>query len=283
MDGQGFHSRPHGRQVAAHDRPHVGIDHRGGGAFVFLALAKHLRGERDLNLGQMLPQIVPHQDLVPGIGVSVQQAHGYRFDLLFLQAPGDAGQVVRVHRGQNLAPGGKAFAELEPQAALHQLRGLLEKEVIHLGRPDAAELKHVPEPPGGDQSRQRSAPLQDGVGGHGGPVDHFGHLRPGSRRVAEQLRNALEHGGFEVGRRRGDLGGPDVSPGIGQDHIGEGAPDVGSHPDRTLRFHPSLPWLEFMVCFPAFLLQKRTCLKQTKKDKRKRLIHEGPRRTTKGH
>ena len=27
----------------------------------------------------------------------------------------------------------------------------------------------------------------------------------------------------------------------------------------------------------------RTCLKQQKKDKRKRVIHEGPRRTTKGH
>ena len=240
-DVQVFQSRPHGRQVAAHDRPHVGVDHGGGGALVFLAFAKHLRGEGDLNLGQLPAQKFSHQVFVLGPGVGVQQAHGYRFDLLFLQAAGDAVQVVGVHLGQNLAPGRQALPQLESQEALHQLRRFLEKEVIHLGGPDAAQFQHVPEPPGGDQGRQRPAPLQDGVGGHGGSVNHFGHLRPGSLGVAEQLRDPVEHGGFEAGGRGGNLGGPDVSRGIGQNHVGEGAPDVGPQPDRPLRFHAGLP------------------------------------------
>ena len=221
---------PQGPEVPLHHRAHVGVDDGRGGALVLLALGKHLVGQRDRNPGQLAGQEVADRLLVPRVGVGVQQADRHRFDLLAEQPFPDGAQFVLDERPQHLAVGGDALAQLEAQAALDQLRRLVPEEVVDLRGADAAQLEDVAEAAGGHQGGARAAALEHGVGRHGGSVRHLADLGGCRAGPFEQVPGGLEHGALEVGRRRGDLVGPDRAAAVDEDDVGEGAADVGAHP-----------------------------------------------------
>jgi hypothetical protein len=172
-------------QVAAHHRSDVGVDHGGRGALVLPVLrADHVR-ERHGRRGQQLLEEAAHQRLVRRVAVGVQEAHGHRLHALPLEPgrrPLDGGGVQRqVH----VAVDGEPLRDLAAQVARHERQGLGPEHVVEVvvGAVQPPDLVHVPEPRRGQEGGAGSLALQEGVGGHRGPVRE----QPDRRRRRTQL------------------------------------------------------------------------------------------------
>jgi len=103
----------------------------------------------------------------------------------------------------------------------HQGRRPIGELVIELRSVLSPDLQQVPKTLGGDQDGPGTAPLQDGVGGHRGPV-HEPPQRPGIHAHPAQTG---EHTFCLIVRRRGHLRHPKAV--FAEQHeVGERAPHV---------------------------------------------------------
>ena len=122
------------------------------------------------------------------------------------------------------APGG----EKDRRLGVHE-------EVVHARALLPADLEHVLEPLGHQETDACALLLQDRVGGDGRAVHEAIDV---FRRLAAQCEHRVDsgqHSGGEILRRRGHLCGPDSVAALADD-VGEGASDVDSDSEAAVRF-----------------------------------------------
>ena len=124
-----------------------------------------------------------------GIGMEQTDRHCYHFFLH--QLCGNRLYFCFDHRAQRCPVGGHAFGHFKTQPPFDQRGRFVKKEVIKLGRPNAAQFQHIAKAAGGDE-RGASAPLfQHGVGGDGGAMCDRSDRRTADPRRAQHLINPL--------------------------------------------------------------------------------------------
>ena len=206
-------ARLQGLNIALHDRKHVGVDHRGGGALVLPDLPQDSAGKAERQVGMFSPDQAGQSFLVLRIGVGVDQADGQRLDAGGADLVDHLLGLPAIQGMNDRAPRVHPFGDFPAQAPRDQVGRLVPVPVVELGHSDAPQLQHVPKPLGGNQGGAGSAALQQGVGGHRGPVDDFLDLarpRPG---LLEEAGQAFQHrsavivgGGGNLSHQQGPAG-----------------------------------------------------------------------------
>ena len=158
------------------------------------------------------------EEQADGHGLRARRPDALRraLDLGFVQGGDD--RAVRTHPARNA----------EAQLAGHDVRRAAVGQVVEPGPVLAADLDDVREPLVGHQGGGHPRAFQDGVGGHGGAVDH-GQLGVRRGRAGEPLghyaAHAREHGLGRVARRGQRLPGPGIRA-VGPGEVGEGAAGI---------------------------------------------------------
>ena len=158
-----------------------------------------------------------------------EEAHrgGVRLDLT---ESGDRLRDRGVPEGADHPPArGDPFLHLEAPLAGHQGRRLVVVEVVHVGPDLAPDLEQIAKTRRRDEDHPPSPALDDGVGGHGGPVGEAADVREGNSGL-RKLAQALEHRPAGVVAGRGPLRDPHLP--VRHAHrieVRERPPDV--HPD----------------------------------------------------
>jgi len=212
----------------AHDRPDVGVDHRGAGALVLPDLRQDVRGQAEVGVSiQLLAQHLRRAPLVRRIGIGVQQADRDRFDALLPQPLGDLARLGFVERLLHLTTRAEPLGEFVAQAPWHQRRRLLVLQVVHHGDAQPPHLEHVAKAFGGDQRRLRALVLEDGVRRDRGGMHHrLDVSRRDAVRLA-QLSDRRQDGAAVVVRRGRNLQRTHRAT-AAHDDVGEGAADVAA-------------------------------------------------------
>ena len=98
---------------------------------------------------------------------------------------------------------GKAASDLQPQPAVDQWRGAMDRVIIQVRTLLTSDLKHITKPARGQQPGWRSLALDDHIGGHGGAMaeiaDRF-WVKPGLDHLFQPVLDRL--GRIMRGRRR---------------------------------------------------------------------------------
>ena len=228
--------REAGQEVAhvpAHERMQVGGHGGRGGPDELAGQRREVRGEDDVRVGPDLAQGFPRGALVRGVSGRMQEGDPHGFHAGLEEGARRRAYRLGVQRNQTLAGCQHPFRHLAAPLAGHQ------RVLSHLrgqaGAPcPVAQLQHVPEALRDDESAAGAFPLQDGVGGHRGPVGDLAYLvqrRPGG---PEALQDTAADFRGDGGRLRQD----DVPAALVQaDDIGERPADVDPDPVRSLLPH----------------------------------------------
>ncbi len=169
-------------------------------------------------------------DAVASSFVGVQKADRDRLHALGEQAIDGGGRALAVERRDHLAAVVHALADLASPPAGHERRGALEVKVVEPREAQASDLEQIAEALRGQEARARAAPLENGVGGHGGAVDDLADVARGNAGLGRQLPDARDDGLGVVGGRREHLAGAGDAVRRHEDEIGEGATHVYSQP-----------------------------------------------------
>ena len=113
------------------------------------------------------------------VGERVDEADRDRLDLFGEERIDGPLRVDRIERALDRAPMIDALVHHLTQVALDQRLRFGPADVIEARHAQGADLQHVPEPLGGDESDPRALALEDGVGGDGGAVANFFDSRAG--------------------------------------------------------------------------------------------------------
>lgn len=131
--------------------------------------------------------------------MGVDQADGDGFDARGADLVGQVGQFGTVGGGLEVAVGRDALMEFVTVAPGSQGNGLFPGQVVQEGAAQPTELEDIPETLGGDQGRAGTASLKDGVGRHGGGVQHGVDLLGLGTGVGQSGCCSVEYSGGEVG------------------------------------------------------------------------------------
>ena len=173
-----------------------------------------------------------------GIAKREEIADRDRLDPFLLDQSRHGGAHLRlVERNDDRAVGTDPFGDSRAAApgGEKDRRLGVHEEVVHARALLPADLQHVLEALGHQETDARALLLEDRVGGDGRAVHEALDV---PRRLAAQLQHRLDSGqdsGDEILLRRGHLRGPDPVP-PAADHVGEGAPDVDANPESVVRF-----------------------------------------------
>ena len=224
----------HVRQIARHQRLHVGIGARRGEALELADLRADVARQRDRQFRQRRGKHVAGQQFVARVGVAVQIADGDAFDALLRQGRHQRFDGSRRQRHERLSRRVHALGHRQPPASRHQRLRAVDVHVVLLEAVLERHLEHVAVPFGRHQGRARAAPFDDRVRGQGGAVQHHAEIRRGASSLCQNLAHAFQGAG---GRRR--VGrqnlGADVAAARFEHHVGESAADV--HGNAIVR-HP---------------------------------------------
>ncbi len=215
-------------EVAVHDRPDVGVHHRGAGALVLAPLLGDPVGDRHRRPREHLRDQLGGAPLVLRVAEREHEAHRDRLDPVLAQPAGRVADGRLVQRDQHLAPRGHALAHLEAAAARHQGGGPAVEHIVHAQEVAPADLEHVPEPLGGDEAGQHALALEQGVDPDGGPVDDEAAVGQARPRLVHAPENPLEQvvrGGEGLGVHQG------AGRLVQRDQVREGATDVDADPE----------------------------------------------------
>ena len=160
--------------------------------------------------------------LVLRVAIGVQEVDDHRFAAACEQLLGRRCHLILIERDHHEASGIHAFRHLQAQLARDER---LEPSGESIGlRPGApAELQHVPEPSGGDQTGCRQLAFQQRVGGGGGAV----HQQVQGSEIDPGLFQRFQHPERLVVGGGQDLGEMHVARRLIQvEEIGERAPHV---------------------------------------------------------
>ena len=167
-----------------------------------------------------------------------------RIDVGVQQANGDVADFQRLQPAQQLASGLLLQGPADLPRVEHALRdfkaalprdqglGTLLEVVVEAGPVLPHDVGHVPEAGGNQQGHLGALALQDGVGGHGGPVNEEPHRLGGNLELVQHPTGSLDDGRAGPSGRAGDLQQPEVPLLLVKaDDVGKGSPDVDSDSD----------------------------------------------------
>ena len=215
------------RDVAAHQRLHVGVGAGGVAALVLPQLGHHVGRNGDRDVGECRADDCRGLPFVCWIAVGVQEADGDRLDPFGYQALRHRTHLVRLERGQHVAVAVEALRHLQAMAARNQRVGEAEKKVVDVVALLGAHFQDVAEAACGDEAEARAGALDQGVGDEGGAMDHVADVGQREPSGVQQFAEALESADRGIVRRGQALVEPDlVALRIQQDEIGESAADV---------------------------------------------------------
>ena len=216
-------------QIARHERLHVGVGNRRGGALVLARLGAGLARQRHAHARADLGQDLPDPRLVCGIGVGVDQRHGHRLHVELGDAARDGPHRGFVQRPPHGAVHVHALRHREAQLARHQRPGLDDVDVVLVEAALVRDLDHVAEAVSRNERGARALALDDGVGGERGAVHEHADVAERQARLRQRAAGALDDGHLRLPRRRQQLG--DVpAPAAEQHDVGERPADVDSQP-----------------------------------------------------
>ena len=162
--------------VARHDRHHRRVHGGGAPPQVLAELRAHLRRDGQPGVRHLLAHDRRGGALVGGVQVGVQEADHHRLHALVPQAAHRRAHLADVERLQHASLGVETLADLEAPSPGHQRRRLLQMHVVEPGADLPADLQDVAEAARHEHAHARRLALDDGVGRHGGGVDHRGHV-----------------------------------------------------------------------------------------------------------
>ena len=151
--------------IAAHDRPDIGVGDDGRAAFELAVFLRKLVRRRDEHPGVALLQNGLGARFMVGAGVAVEKQNGGGLDPEPFQHVAELLHLVVIERNLDFAVGQHALSDFEPQRPLHQGLVLLKEEVIGIGPVDAADLVDIAKAARDDQRGLCAGALQDGVDG----------------------------------------------------------------------------------------------------------------------
>ena len=230
-------------EVVPDERLHVGVDHRGAGALVFLDLRQHLRGGGHRELGGELSQEPRRLPFVLGVDVRVQEGDRDRAHPLRPHERDGGLDLLRRDRAKDVAVAVGALVDGDPQMPRDQRSRRIGPELVGRHPDVAAKLEHVAEAAGREQRGARALALDDRVRDQGGGVCDAARAGHVLRVDGAECPQAFENGDRGVGRGRQALLDVDGAGAlVVQDEIGERTPDVAAQPIRHPRLaHRSLP------------------------------------------
>ena len=129
-----------------------------------------------------------------GVGVGVKQRHGHRLRLCARDLRRQGARSGGLQRAQGTV-GTHPLGRPEAQLARHQRLGGRRAKVIQASARLAAELDHIGEASGRDESRARGAALEQRVRGHGHAVREALHLPRARAATGQDQAHRLQHGG----------------------------------------------------------------------------------------
>ena len=226
------------REVARGDRPHVGVEARGGGSLVLAPLGHELVGAGDEEARGEVPDDVPHPALVRGLEERPQEADRDRLHVLGEQLANGRLGLRLVEGHDDLPEAVHALGDAANEALRHDRARLLAfRDVHHLAHFAAVEPARAPHdvddvvvPAGGDEADPGAPLLDDRVRADGGAVGYERGVREKlpdrlpdlAGRRFERVHEALG----EVARRRGRLGAHHPAPVVDDHAVGKRSPDV---------------------------------------------------------
>jgi hypothetical protein len=150
--------------------------------------------------------------------------------------------LLVVKRDEHLPGRVQSLGDFKAQVARHERLVLLEEEIEGLRPVDAADLVHVPEPLGRDQSGSGAAALDDGVDHHRRAMDQNGRALDVGSRISDGGQDSFDHrpglrGRLPEGERARRL--------IQDCHVCEGSPDIDGDAqgaEAGLIFHRNGRW-----------------------------------------
>ena len=140
------------RDVAAHQRLHVGVGAGGVAALVLPELGHHVGRDGDRDAGKCRADDCRGLLLVCWIAVGVQEADGDCLDPFGHQALRHGAHLVRIERGQHVAVAVDAFRHLQAMAARHQRIGEAEEQVVDVVALLGAHFEDVAKAACGDEA-----------------------------------------------------------------------------------------------------------------------------------
>ncbi|SRR5258706_5247260 len=159
----------------------------------------------------------------------MQKTDGDRFHFLGEQRVDHTLGLALVQRLLDRARGIDALVHRLPQIALDQRHGLGPADVVHARHAQRADLEHIAEALGGDETGARTLVLEDGVRGHGRAVPNLLDRVAREPGLAEYLGEALYDRLRVVADARGDFLGVDGAVVAEQHDVGEGAADIDTY------------------------------------------------------
>ena len=196
----------------------------------------------------------------------MQQANGNVADFQPLQPAQQFAGGLLLQRQADPTRVQHAFRNFKAALPRNQGLGTLLEVVIEPGAVLPHDVGHVPESGGDQQGHLGSLALQNGVGGHGGPVNEEPHRLGGNPELAQDPAGPLDDGRAGVIGGAGDLQEPEDLPLLVKTNdVGKGTPDVDSdsdghgspmsqewgRPKRAVRGRPgrsALTWSEAPYC-----------------------------------
>ena len=208
-------------QVAGHHRPDVGIDDHGAGALVLPKLRQNLAGQGNKRrVGQPTQRLQRHA-FVGRIEEGKQEGDRHPVHLGLGNQRHQGIQRFRGQVFQNVPVVFHPLGQSEAQFPGGQRRGAVHVQIVKLGPALPPDFQNVLKPQGGHQRGAAPLAFQQGIGGHGGPVNKvgLGHAH---------LGHAAGHALGRVSGSRGQL--VDAQLAVGQHcDVGKRAAHVNSH------------------------------------------------------
>ncbi len=222
-------------QIALHARAHEGVQRGGGGALVFAVFAHDLVRQRHEQIGRGRADQLADAPLVLRIGVSVQEAHGHRFDAQRREGRDQLAHLILVERRQHRALGVDALGDFEGQLARNQRLRPVKEQVERLDPVAASDRIDVAKAARRDQGGAGALTFQHGVDRDRRSVQHLGKRRY----AAVGDRQARGHAACGVGRHRRRLRRDDA-PVDAADEVGKGPADIDADDvHEPLRIEPA--------------------------------------------
>ena len=161
-----------------------------------------------------------------GVGVAVQERDGHALRAGGFQPDEQALDLGFLQRLQHLAGVVHPLVQTEAKGGRHQRRELGgDVEPVEVAAPVAADLQHVLEPGGRDQSDRRQLAFHQRVGDPRGAVHEAAEVGV----LESDRRDRLQHRLHRRVWARGHLGDAHlVGVGMDGDDVGEGAADIGA-------------------------------------------------------
>ena len=187
---------PNRAQVAGDQGTDVRVHDRRAGALELPEFGQDLGGQLDVIVGPEGDQDFLGLLFVGRVGVAMQEADDNGLAALIEQSPAEPLDLLRIDRREDVALLVAPLVHLQAEISRNE-RFEIARQAVAVVPVPAADLEDVPKTLRGQESDFGALALEDGVGRHGGAVDHH---PDGVDRNSEIRQSVQEAAGLVVGR-----------------------------------------------------------------------------------